>query len=348
MRKIVFSVGLAAVLAPFGAIAAEASAAAVVTVAYREVPDMVSAQGVVEAVRQSTLASQVAGQIVALPVQAGDRVKAGQVLARIDPRAAEQAVAGSQSQVAEARAGLANATQAYKRSEQLFAQKFLSKAALDQAELDFKAARARVDALLAQAGQASTAKSFTVIAAPYSGVVATRSAEVGDMATPGVALLSLFDPAGMRVVATLAQSTLGGLKLQLPVQVEAGGVTVSVPAARVTVVPFADSRSHTAKVRLELGDTPGLLPGQYARVWFAAGTRRKLLVPERAVVRRSELTAVYVQDATGHMQLRQVRLGEGAPGGAVEVLSGLRDGEHVALDPVRAGMAAGAFSPVAR
>ena len=134
---------------------APAAPAAAYVLAYRDVPDLVSAEGVVEAVRQSTLAAQIPGQIVELRVKVGDSVKAGQVLARIDPRAAEQVVSGSQSQLAEAQAGLTNALRSYERNKQLFAQKFISKAGLDQAELDYKAAQARVGAVQANAGQAS-------------------------------------------------------------------------------------------------------------------------------------------------------------------------------------------------
>lgn len=309
--------------------------------AYREVADVISAEGVVEAVRQSTLAAQIAGQIVELKVKVGDSVKAGQVLLRIDPRAAEQVVTGSQSQLAEAQAGLTNALRGYERSKQLFAQKFISKAGLDQAELDYKAAQARVGALQANAGQASTARSFTTISAPYAGVVAATPIQVGDMATPGRALVTLFDPANMRVIATLSQSSLREVKLQMPVQVEVPALKRRLTAKQVTLVPLADSRTHTASLRLELGEAAGLLPGQFARAWFATGVARKLVIPDSAVLRRSEVTAVYVQVVGGPPQLRQIRTGDPSGDGFVEVLSGLREGERIALDPVRAGLSSG-------
>lgn len=310
-------------------------------VAYREVADVVSAEGVVEAVRQSTLEAQVPGQVVELRVRVGDRVSAGQVLARIDSRAARQVVAGSQSQLAEAQAGLGNATLNHERNKQLFAQKFLSKAALDQSELNYLAAQARVGALRASADQAATAQTFTTIVAPYAGVVAATPIEVGDMAMPGRALITLFDTANIRVLATLSQSSLREVKLEMPVLVEVPAAGRSLSATRVTLVPLADSRSHTAKLRLELGDASGLLPGQFARAMFATGAARKLVIQERSVLRRSEVTAVYVADARGKMQLRQIRLGEPSAGGYVEVLSGLREGERVALEPVRAGLMSG-------
>lgn len=335
--------GLQAMLAQHASAAGPAAAppAASHVLAYREVADVISADGVVEAVRQSTLAAQIAGQIVELKVKVGDSVKAGQVLVRIDPRAAEQVVSGSQSQLAEAQAGLTNALRSYERNKQLFAQKFISKAGFDQAELDYKAAQARVGALQANAGQASTARTFATITAPYAGVVAATPIQVGDMATPGRALVTLFDPASMRVIATLSQSSLREVKLQMPVQVEVPALKRRLTAKQVTLVPLADSRTHTASLRLELGEAAGLLPGQFARAWFATGTARKLVIPDSAVLRRSEVTAVYVQVAGGPPQLRQIRTGDASGDGLVEVLSGLREGERIALDPVRAGLSSG-------
>ena len=307
-------------------------------VGYRDVPDVISAEGVVEAVRQSTLAAQIAGQIVELRVKVGDSVKAGQVLARIDPRAADQAVAGSQSQVAEAQAALTNAVRSYERNKLLYAQKFISKAGLDQAELDYNAAQARVAALQANAGQASTARTYASITAPYAGVVAATPIEVGDMATPGRPLVTIFDPASMRVIATLSQSSLREVKLNLPVRVDVPALKHSVTAKQITLIPLADSRTHTVKLRLELGDASGLLPGQFARAYFVTGVVRKLVIPQQAVLRRSEVTAVYVLGASALPQLRQIRAGDATFDGYVEVLAGLHEGERIALQPVKAGL----------
>lgn len=338
---------LAASLASAGQAASNPAAPAVTqVVAYRDMLDVISAEGVVEAVRQSTVAAQVAGQIVELKVKVGDRVQSGQVLARIDARTAQQAVSSSRSLLAEAQAGLTNAVRAHERARQLFAQRFISKAALDQAELDYRAAEARVAALQANAAMAATASTLTTITAPFAGVVAATTVEVGDMAMPGRALVTVFDPAAMRVVATLSQASLGEIKLDRPIRVELPELKRSMTAKQVTLVPLADSRTHTARLRLELGESAGLLPGQFARVYFASGVARKLAIPASAVLRRSEVTAAYVIDARGQAQLRQIRTGDVGADGDVEVLAGLREGERVALDPVRSGLSlAGGAAP---
>lgn len=327
-----------AVLLGFGAVAwAQQPADGAFKVGYRDVQRIATAEGVVEAVRQSTLAAQVQGRIVEFSVKAGDSVGAGQVIARIDARTAEQSVASSQAQVAEARANLTNARAHYERTRQLVAQKFVSQAALDQAAAEYEAARAQVAALEAAARQAATAKSFTAIAAPYAGVVAATHVELGDMATPGRPLVTLFEPGRLRVTATLPQATLAAVDLDAPIRVEIPAVQKTLAATMVTVLPVADMRTHTTKVRLELPAVEELLPGQFARASFVTGRARKLVVPEAAVLKRSEVTAVYVLPEGRPAQLRQVRLGERVGDGMVEILAGVREGELIAVDPVSTG-----------
>ncbi len=311
----------------------------VLDVAVRDVPLTIAAEGVVEAIRQTTLGAQVAGRIVALEVKAGDAVRAGQVLVRIDARTADQAVAASRSQIAEAEANLANARRKYERNRDLVAQKFVSQAALDQADADYKAAQAQLGAITANAGQAAAAQSFTTIAAPYAGVVGATHAELGDMAQPGRELVTVFDPRELRVAATVPQSALAKIKLDAPIRIEIPALGKSVTAVKATVIPLADARTHTSRIRLDLPAAEGLLPGQFARARFVTGATRALAIPETALLRRGEVTAVYHIDAGGRPQLRQVRTGEAVGDGLVEILSGLSAGDRIAANPVRAGMA---------
>jgi len=113
---------------------------------------------------------------------------------------------------------------------------------------------------------------------------------------------------------------------------------------RATVVPIADARTHTVRVRLDLPAVDGLLPGQYARARFPVGLVRALAVPSSALLRRGEVTAVYVLGKDGRALLRQVRTGDALvdpkEGSVVEILSGLDAGERIAANPVAAGLAA--------
>ncbi|OGA01345.1 MAG: efflux transporter periplasmic adaptor subunit [Betaproteobacteria bacterium RIFCSPLOWO2_02_FULL_62_17] len=309
------------------------------TVEMREVDLSYSSEAVVEAVRQSTVAAQIAGRVVDIRFDVGDFVRKGEVIVRIDERAATQAVEASQAQVAEADAALRNARANYERSRQLFAQKFISQAALDKAESDFKAAAARVTALLAGAGQVATERSFATIVAPYSGIVSARHVELGEMAVPGKPLMTGFDPTTLRVVANVPQARIAAISQTGKARIEVPSHNRWIEVKKLTVVPAADPRTHTTLVRLELpGDVRGIYPGVFARVHFVTGVAPRLLVPRAALLRRSEVTAVYVLGDDGQPRLRQVRLGTASDENAVEVLSGLRAGERVALEPVKAGM----------
>jgi RND family efflux transporter MFP subunit len=299
------------------------------------------AQAVVEAVRLSTIASQVPARIVELRVRAGDRVAAGQVLVRLDPRAAADQVVASQAQVAAAQAQLDAARKDYERNQRLFGKHYISQAAMDQAESQFKAAQAQSRAMIAQAGLATTQSSFTTLTAPYAGIVAGVSAERGDMASPGMPLLTLYDPAELRVVATVPETYVAQFAAGAPVRIElsgADGRPRTIDAAASVLLPTADPSTHTRQVRLALPrDAQGLAPGMFARASFPLTTTGpgRLTIPPAAVVRRPEFNAVYVVPAGGRPQLRQVRLGRETPAG-VEVLAGLQAGETIALDPVAA------------
>ena len=306
----------------------------------RDVELTTSAEAVLEAVRQSTVSAQIAGRVVDLRFDVGDYVKKGDVIVRIDERSASQALAASEAQVLEAQAALANARANYERSRQLLAQKFISQAALDQAEAASKAAQARVSALIAGAGQAATERSFATVVAPYGGVVSARHIELGEMAAPGRPLMTGFDPSTLRVVATVPQTQVAAIQAGGKARIEVPSLGRWVDVKAMVIVPAADPRTHTTRIRLELpSEVRGVYPGVYARAHFVVGRAPRLLVPRAAVVRRSEVTAVYVVDEQGRARLRQVRLGTAGDEGSVEVLAGLKPGERAALEPIKAGMA---------
>ncbi len=296
--------------------------------------------GVVEAVRQTVVAAQVPGAVVQLSVKAGDRVTAGQVLLRLDARAADQTAAASNAQVQAARAALEVASKDFERQHQLFQKNYISQAALDQAESQFKSTQAQVNAQLAQAGAARTQTAFYVVRAPFAGVVSEVQVSLGDMAMPGRALVTLYDPSALRVTAAVPQSVSTGMKAATLPRIEFPGLSEDqrwVQPASAQTLPTVDPGTHTVQIRAELpAGMTHLAPGQYARLWLpvtASGvaTSAPLTVLKTAVVRRAELTALYVLDPAGKPVLRQVRLGR-VEGDKVEILSGLSAGERVVTD----------------
>ncbi|MCE9661688.1 MAG: efflux RND transporter periplasmic adaptor subunit [Burkholderiales bacterium] len=329
---------------PLGAAAAElnavpaASAAGAATSAF---------DGVVEAVRQTVIAAQVPGAVVQLDVKVGDSVVAGQVLLRLDARAADQNAASSDAQVQAARAALEVAGKDFERQKQLFQKNFISQAALERAESQFKSTQAQVNAQLAQSGAARTQSGFYVVRAPFAGVVADVPVSLGDMAMPGRPLLTLYDPSALRVTAAVPQTIASRMSAgQLP-RAELPGLSAAgqwVTPVRAQLLPTVDPGTHTVQLRADLpAGLAGVAPGMFARLWLplagaASAGAAPLSVSAGAVVRRAEMTGLYVLDPAGKPVLRQVRLGR-ADGDKVEVLSGLMAGERVVTDPQAAARA---------
>ena len=318
-------------------VAADAPALKTAAVQYREVDQTYAAEGVVEAVKQSTVAAQISGRVVAVNFDVGDRVKKGQVIVRIDPTEVNQAYAAAQAQVAQADATLRNAKAQFERTQRLVEQKFMSAAALDKAQADFQAAKAQLAAAEAGGGQAAATKGYATVIAPYSGVVSARMVELGEMAVPGKPLMTGFDPGELRVTASLPQHQLDAVRKLAGASVEFPALNKRIEATRMAILPAADAQTHTTQVRLELPrGVEGLYPGMFARAYFAVGRAKRLLIPASAVAMRSEVAGAYVVAESGVIQFRQLRLGEPAAGGEVEVLAGLSPGDKLALDPVAA------------
>lgn len=311
------------------------------------------ADGVVEALRQTVISAQVSGAIVALPVKAGDTVTAGQTLLRIDARAANQEANASHAQVEAARAALAVAAKDFERQKQLFAKQYISQSSLDRAESVYQTSSAQARAQIAQASAVQTQSGFYSLSALYAGIVAEIPTNLGGMATPGSPLMTLYDPASLRVTANVPQARIAALAAAQaagqPVMLEFPNMPEAqrwIRASKVTILPVADAVTHTVQVRLDLpAGSRGLTPGMFARANLPMGVLSanlksntdglRLYVPVKAVFRRAELTAVYVLNAQGQALLRQVKAGA-VIGAEQEILSGVSSGEQVALDPVAA------------
>lgn len=303
-------------------------------------------EGQVEAVRQTVLAAQVAGSVQQLTAKVGQAVAAGQTLLRIDARAAEQGAHAAQANAQAAQAAMALAAQDLERKRQLQAKQYISKAALEQAQASYDAARANLDAARAQTGVAQVQTGFYVVRAPYAGMLSAVSVEVGDLAAPGRPLLSLYDPAALRVTvavpAELAATAPQNVRVRFPgTALDA----IDVPASAIQILPTVDAETLTRQVRVALPARlgPAVVPGLFARIDWPGSTSRqgteaaggRVRVPLKAVVHRGELTAVYIKGGSGQAMLRQVRLAR-PQDGWVEVLSGVQPGETVVEDAATA------------
>lgn len=305
--------------------------------------DTFAVEGVVQAVQQTTVAAQTNGRILSLRVKAGDPVKAGQLLATIDDRETTVGNERSQAQLLQAEAEQRTMQAQYERTRDLQQKGFVSKAALDAASLQLQSAQAAREQARASIKLSAIAQGYTRVTAPYDGWVLQTFVQTGDLAVPGTPLITVYAPQPLRVVAQMPASRATEARAATQTEIELQSATPNAAAIRPVsrqIIPSADPVSQTSEWRWDIAakDSAALIPGQPVRVLFEgvqpSGSAR-LWVPLQAIVRRGELSAVYVAN-NGGFALRAIRLGANRTAQAQEVLSGLRAGEVIALDPVKA------------
>lgn len=292
--------------------------------------------GTVEAVNQATMSAQTSGRIAEVFYDVDDYVEAGSAIIRFTDVEQQSALRQTKAALAEARARNNQAEEEFRRVSGLFESGSASRREYDQALASRDAARARVAAAVSGVETAEQQLEYTLVRAPYAGIVTERHVEVGEAVAVGQPLMSGLSLEALRIVVDLPQQVAARVREHGMAFVLTGEGRVE--ATDVTLFPFAHSASNTFRVRLELPDGQfALYPGMFVKVAFVVGDAERLLVPTAALLRRSEVTGVYFVDDTGDVRLRQVRVG-GAFGDRTEVLAGLRGGERIAADPVQAGI----------
>jgi len=326
----------AVALASWSAANAEGESLAVAEAVVDIVENQQRFDGVVEAMHRSTVSAETSGRIVELPYDVDDYVPEGDIIVRFDNESQKAQLASAQAGLEEARARLARARADFERMKRLVEKGTVSRSTFENAEAEYKSAKARVDAAQSELDKAREELDRTLVRAPYGGVVTDRHVELGEMAQPGTPLMTGLSLESLRVVVDVPQQFIGALREHQKATIFTPDGS-QVPAATLRVFPYADASTHTFRVRAVLPrGRHGVFPGMLVKVAFMTGQREVLLIPGQALVRRSELTAVYVRDPRdGSLALRQIRAGRRF-NDRIQVLAGLESGEQVALDPVAA------------
>lgn len=231
-----------------------------------------------------------------------------------DIRAAEEGLRQAEAALEAARQGLRQAEAAALMSE--------------VREQEVRGARVQVSQALAALRLARTTQNFAVLHAPYDGVVSRRMADVGDMANPGVPLLTV-QGGSLRIEATVPERVLTAVRKGdvVPVELDALGRRV-LQGPVVEISPQGDPASHTFTVRVELDRRSGALAGMFGRVRLMTGRQQRLTVPSDAVRSRDGLHYVWLVGPNNVLRMRLVTVGK-EEDGRTPVLSGLRQGEIV-------------------
>jgi len=275
------------------------------------------------------VSAQVPGRVTRLFVEAGRRVRQGAPLVALSAAEYQAKVSQAKAGAAQAAAHLTQITADYQRYQRLLKEGAVSPREFEAMEARYRAAQAQVAQARAQVQEAATLENYTMVKAPRDGVVAERRAAVGDLAQPGLPLLTLYDPKDLQVEGEVNDEFRSRLTPGLKVGLAIPAAGYSGTAALAEIFPISTSQSRTFRVRTERLAVPGLMPGMFARLSIPLGEAKGLLIPKAAVRQVGQLTMVEVP-AEGRAESRLVQVGREV-GDMVEVLAGLQPGDKVIL-----------------
>lgn len=294
-------------------------------------PQIVVAVGTVQPQFRTTVSARITANVVDLPVSAGQQVRSGTLLVGLDDRdlRARKQQAAEALRRAEATRDLAQSD--YTRDKALFENDVISKSAFDQTTLRLKTSSADVAACQQAQHDAEFAFGYAIIRAPYDGVVVEKLSDVGDTATPGKPLLTLYESGKLWLEAAVPEERAGTLRIGKTYEIHLDSLNQRMQGRLMEIVPAADSSSRTITARVALPDTRNVVPGIFGRMMIPVGKHAEITIPQTAVVRVGQLAMVDV-DQGGSLRRRSVELGR-TTGSQVEILSGLIPGERVSLTP---------------
>lgn len=276
------------------------------------------------------VSSQITATIMKIDVRAGMRVKKGAELAVLDDRDVQARLEQMKESLVRAEADLDYAKLTNHRSTALLAQKAISQAQYDLDHSRFLQAKAESARLRQALQEAQVSLSYTRIVSPVDGVVIDRMAEVGDMASPGKALIVMFDPHHLWLQANVREEKTHNLHLgsNYPVRIDALNLDVSGPL--VEIVPSADSMARTVWARVRLPVNDELYPGMFGRLMLPTGKTEDILIPQRAIRKIGQIDMVDVKTPWG-LEQRSVVVGNRVDGDKIQILSGLKPGEILVI-----------------
>jgi membrane fusion protein, multidrug efflux system len=348
-------------------------AVSVVPVAEQQWPSIYEATGTVRARTSAVIAAKLLGYVRDVKVQAGDRVREGQLLVTLDARdldvnasKAEAALDEVRSSIPEAdnavagaKASLDLAQATFNRMQELWNKKSISNQEFDESSAKLKSAqaayemargrRAQLDAQAARVQQdirsTEIARSYAEITAPFAGVVIAKSVDPGAMAVPGAPLLTIEREGAYRLEASVEESRVAAIRVGQSVSVMLDGLDRTLDARVSEIIPAVDAASRSYTVKIDLPSLPALRSGAFGRASFSLGSRSPLTIPVGAVTARGQLQSVVVAE-NGIAHTRLITSGQQSKD-QVEVLSGLTAGEMV-IFPVPSGLSDGAAVEVRR
>ncbi|MHB1146186.1 MAG: efflux RND transporter periplasmic adaptor subunit [Lutibacter sp.] len=290
-----------------------------------------SASGKIEAVQNANLSTRMMGYVTETYVNVGDKVSKGQLLLRINSADISAQSAQVSASITEAKAAFKNAEKDYNRFKALYEQNSVSQKEMDDITANYEMAKARLEGANQMKNQVNAQLSYSNISAPFSGVVTGKFINKGDMANPGMPLISMETPGDFQVTALVPESEITKIKSGTAANVVVKSTNQLLKGTVTEVSSSAKNTGGQYLVKVVLGKTDAkLLSGMFTSVQFPVEKSTEtnlILVPESALVKQGQLIGIYTIGNENVAILRWLRTGK-IFGDNIEVLSGLAANEQ--------------------
>lgn len=289
-----------------------------------------SVSGKIQASKSVDLSTRMMGHVKKVYVNVGDNVKKGQLLVSINNTDLQAKKAQVTAGITKAKTAFKNAEKNYNRFKNLFASESVTQKEMDDMTANYEIAKAGLEAANQMKNEINAQFTYSNITAPFSGVITSKNIENGNMASPGITLLSLEVPNDFEVITMVPETEISQIKKETKVSVLVNsiGKTVKGKVTEVSISAKNTGGQYLVKIDLDKTKTP-ILSGMFSTVQFPVERKEKsllVLIPTDAIVRNGQLSGIYTVSQSNTALLRWLRLGR-TYGDKVEVLSGLNSDE---------------------
>jgi RND family efflux transporter MFP subunit len=298
-------------------------------------PELMSFSGKLEAETHSNLSTRIMGQIAKIKIETGQKVKKGQVLLEIHAKDIHAKKAQVKANTLAAEAAYTNAKKDYDRYKVLFEQKSASQKEMDDITTKYNMTKAQLEAVNEMGVEVEEMLRYTTIKAPYNGIITRKYMNEGDLASPGMPLVSIEKKGEFKVMARIPETEISKIKQNDPVMVKISALdNMKISGFVSEVNPSSQYTGNQFEAKIVLKPTSeqksSLYSGMYANVLIEKGGMPSIMIPKNVLIHKGQLTGIYTVSQSGTAMLRWVRLGK-TIGDQVEILSGLSDGEKYIL-----------------
>lgn len=287
------------------------------------------AVGTIRAVHETSIGSKLLARVVEVNLKAGQKVRKGDVLLRLDDTDLQARLHQAKAAVSAAEAARAQAAVDEQRYERLVKVNAVSRQEYEKAATALQSANAELRRVEEAAKEVQAMLDWATVRSPIDGVVIDKKVDSGDMVAPGQALVTLFDPTRMQLVASVRESLAHELQVGQSIDVFVDGPNKQCRGTVSEIVPEAQSASRAFQVKVTGPCPTGIYTGMFGRILIPLDEEQVLVIPQKAVRTVGQLELVEVVE-NGRTSRRAIRTGRTFDSD-VEVLSGLREGETVVI-----------------